>query len=763
MASRHAIRSPFTALLITMVGAMASGHAVADLVEFSFMNPSGEQRTLPADAHYANPVGSIDFMVSGGVDRRVSVSILRQDGSVIQTETSHLLGADDRIATSSGEYYGAKLALRAPGEGGYQIRSRILSSSGDVVSERVAPLLVDTTPPTVGNFSMNGAGVSKAPDGRYIFSHHDPRYIALDNVADTGSNIDKIRFETYRASGDLVREGEVPYYSGENKAQLGTGGNNSVTSAHVPNGLRESNRIRYIVRDRAGNSAHKDLMFYNSSSCGPSPEPVAYYDPGYNGSYMGLSKFHRLRPVEASGNHVATNPVKILYRVPRTAYRGLPEGEIYGGTPAGISSSLDHTDGTYAYFSVEGPLGTDGNILWTQVGWTTPATWRCAPLGLPNPTFASNAKPPQATNLEAYINGVGWVGSRYSANRDTPKAPRDTAITKFRYTVEPRPYRQVAELQGATCTVPAGSSSCTGNLNLSFNATGTAAHYHYRPVVKREDKGSLYTRYNTFVWEWDAADPSVTKLISLDKERKRIVFEGHKPLSGRTWNRVRMAQAGIVAIDSQGSRHTIDATAIETNGDYSVVTVDYGSLPEGTYDLAGWIEDFNRNRDEKTLGSIYNDTTPPTISINSSQGNQVSTLDSLTFQLSDDTTTDPKVHSVSLSGGPATDFVQMSSRGIAVNQYALEYPIIFPSLQAGEEYTLTVVAKDAQYNQSTEDFVFTYDPPRVSLQGGVDGKLMIPAVQHEFKHLDGRRIIETQPLTLADGSTVAGTYDVFAS
>ncbi|WP_261392024.1 hypothetical protein [Halomonas sp. DP5N14-9] len=40
---------------------------------------------------------------------------------------------------------------------------------------------------------------------------------------------------------------------------------------------------------------------------------------------------------------------------------------------------------------------------------------------------------------------------------------------------------------------------------------------------------------------------------------------------------------------------------------------------------------------------------------------------------------------------------------------------------------------------------------------------MIPAVVHEFKHLDGSRIIETEPLTLADGSTVAGTYDVFAS
>ncbi|MDA1379416.1 hypothetical protein PCI56_05585 [Plesiomonas shigelloides subsp. oncorhynchi] len=45
----------------------------------------------------------------------------------------------------------------------------------------------------------------------------------------------------------------------------------------------------------------------------------------------------------------------------------------------------------------------------------------------------------------------------------------------------------------------------------------------------------------------------------------------------------------------------------------------------------------------------------------------------------------------------------------------------------------------------------------------MDGKIMVPAVTHEFVHADGRRIIETEPLTLSDGAVVTGSYDVFAT
>ncbi len=130
--------------------------------------------------------------------------------------------------------------------------------------------------------------------------------------------------------------------------------------------------------------------------------------------------------------------------------------------------------------------------------------------------------------------------------------------------------------------------------------------------------------------------------------------------------------------------------------------------------------------------------------------------------MSDDRDNDPQVTTVRLSGGPTDENISLSARQAGEGRFQLEYPIMFPSLEEGD-YQLIVEATDWQANTSTEMLEFTFSPRQVALQGGVDGKLMIPAVQHEFKHLDGRRIIETQPLTLADGSTVAGTYDVFAS
>lgn len=88
---------------------------------------------------------------------------------------------------------------------------------------------------------------------------------------------------------------------------------------------------------------------------------------------------------------------------------------------------------------------------------------------------------------------------------------------------------------------------------------------------------------------------------------------------------------------------------------------------------------------------------------------------------------------------------------------------MFPSLKEGESYTLTVSGEDAQGNAVQKAVGFEYKPRQVMLADGMDGKVMVPAVTHEFVHADGKRIIETKPLTLSDGAVVTGSYDVFAT
>ncbi len=120
---------------------------------YTFKAPDGTQRSLTPNANYANPTGNISFALSAGIDRKVKISVLRSDGTVVSTATSHLLGATDRITVGGKSYYGAELQLPAPVGGAYTIRAEILASDGSTVQTDEYPLTVDVTPPTYSSLA----------------------------------------------------------------------------------------------------------------------------------------------------------------------------------------------------------------------------------------------------------------------------------------------------------------------------------------------------------------------------------------------------------------------------------------------------------------------------------------------------------------------------------------------------------------------------------------------------------------------------------
>ncbi|WP_141010072.1 DUF4165 domain-containing protein, partial [Escherichia coli] len=142
-----------------MLGALAvltAGAAHAELLEYTFKAPDGTQRSLTPNANYANPTGNISFALSAGIDRKVKISVIRSDGTVVSTATSHLLGATDRITVGGKSYYGAELQLPAPSEGVYKLRAEILASDGSSVQTDEYPLQVDTTAPSLANVTVKG-------------------------------------------------------------------------------------------------------------------------------------------------------------------------------------------------------------------------------------------------------------------------------------------------------------------------------------------------------------------------------------------------------------------------------------------------------------------------------------------------------------------------------------------------------------------------------------------------------------------------------
>ncbi|RAI98822.1 DUF4165 domain-containing protein [Aeromonas salmonicida] len=110
---RHKLKLP---ALLGALAAISAGTAQAELLQYSFTTPGGAQRTLAATANYANPTGNIRFALSAGIDRKVKISVLRTDGTLISTVTSSLLGAADRITVGGSTYYGAELQLNSCSE-----------------------------------------------------------------------------------------------------------------------------------------------------------------------------------------------------------------------------------------------------------------------------------------------------------------------------------------------------------------------------------------------------------------------------------------------------------------------------------------------------------------------------------------------------------------------------------------------------------------------------------------------------------------------
>lgn len=755
----------------SLIAFLFCGAAHAELLEYSFMSVDGKQRTLSPSEMYANPSGLITFSISAGIDRKVRVSILKKDGTVVSIVKSGLLGASDRITVGGKDYYGAKLQLPTPAEGEYKLKAEILSSQDSPIQEEKYDFVVDVTKPVIGDFSWGmkyGGGL--APDGNPIFSTTEALHISLNDISDSLSGIQDVTYKTFWVDGDkdgeIYTSGEVAYYKDTNKAMIGSGSTNSGASAAFPKNVQSKNRIVFYVKDVAGNEVSKELFFYNNSSCGGiTPELVAIEDPTYQGSFLNIDSLRGLRNVEGENKvNINKNPVKAIYRVPKTAYRYLPEGAIFGGYPAGTLTNhgLVYSDSKDAYFMIEAALGLDGTFNWTSAGWTNNSTFRCSPLSVNNPVFTDETMPPKWVSIEAYIDGVGWVGSHYGVPGTTPKPPRDTKISKIKATLETRTYSQTVYTAYGSCDVPPGETACVFDTSIDFNKTGTAGYYHNRPYAAHS-KNRNFKSSTVHTWEWDASDPYIEDLISHDSINKTVEFSAIEKYSGYVWNRVKLKKAGIFVKRDDDIVEIIDALKIDTSGDESIVYASYKSIGEGEYDIYAWVEDNYGNKNDKKLFSIVNDTTPPEINISLKDENIVSSLDDIEISVIDSMTDKPKITSVNLTGGPASEDVYLALRELSENTYKLEYPVMFPSLKEGESYTLSVEATDDHKNTAKTSVQFYYSPRQITLAEGMDGKILIPAVTHEFIHADGKQIIETEPLTLSDGSLVSGSYDVFAT
>ncbi|MCQ1060120.1 Ig-like domain-containing protein [Photobacterium sp. ZSDE20] len=755
-------------LVLALSSLLVSAGLNASVIEYSFVNPDGqEQYRTSSDLQYINASSGLTVMMSGGLDRLLSLSIRhKENGTVAFEQTSDRIRVEDRITDSIGRnYYGKIMDVGSIPNGSYIVRSQMLSMAGEILETETKELVVDTVKPRTGNFSWSMPyGGGYAPDGTPIFASASSRLIRLDGVSDSNSGVKDVTFETRLVSGgQVVRSGSVNFIKELGYAQLGDGAQNSGAAVAIPSGVQDLYEFVFHIEDRAGNVTSASQIAYVNSDCGQKPEMIGYEEPGHSGSFMGQPGFKAV----PDGSYVLNkNPLDTIFKISREEFRALPEGAIFGGEIAGMNANkvtVLSTDSDNVYFKVHAlQINQNGNSDWNAKGWVNKSTYLCHPMSAASGfSFSNAAKPPVTTAMNWHIDGLGWVTHNYGHPTSNPNtAPANTRISQIKFTGEPREYAQKASMYGQTCTVPVGGTTCTLNVNLEYNTSGKATHYHDRYGLYRDGVPELQDRIS-YVIEYDNAPPYFTGLVNHDQAKRSVVFNVEKPFAGNSWNRVRLEKAGLLLKSNGQTVRTIDGERV-TDATSSVITATYSSHDkEGDYRLYAYGEDLHKNRFEHFLFEVTLDFTPPEIhlSVNDEPflpGMEVRGLESFAIKLIDQSET--RIEQIVLKGGPADDEVNLSWRSLGNNTYALEYPVIFPSLTPDEIYTLTITASDKFGQADTDSFSFTYLPNNLV---ELKSTPMLPVDAELLDRSDNPLVyIKSNELRTSNGNLASGIQDL---
>lgn len=716
---------------IGLSGFVATAHA--ELIEYSFTSAQGEQRTVPARQHYVNPQGDIKFALSAGVDRKVKISILNDKSKPIDSREGKILGAEDRIIIGGASYYGEVLTLTAPAEGIYTIKAEILSGDGkNIIQSDEYPFVVDVTKPVINGPIIRDFHPTYPWTINVIgnISHGGTNEIYLSGVSDALSGLtEQAKMYAIDNTGNrLERDVRI------------ANGTISTTTYETVNSIMPIDRTAYTVgfkvTDRAGNYAESSQIIKADKN----PPPFSELEI-FNEKTKVWEKY-------SSGMTIYSNPVRVrdvTYKADHTEFNGTD----YGWWGAGADFSKP---GIFAYREVVGLIPADGSAYreyHNKAG--SYIVRRFADL---NFTFDPSVNlAPKTKNIEAKI-GDKWVSIQ--TNERNPYT-----ISAMRGTVEKRNYVQRLAVAGHECTVPVGQESCIMNFTKTFTI---GRSYEPYAMASGNDDKSWWQHAGYFYNYWDFNNPVVEE-INYAKDGKKILVNTFDPDTTTDTNtrNVWTIVSHRLTVTSKGKETTLTpSSSIATAHNRWHSSFNVSALEDGQYTVKATAVDSFGNEGERLLPTqITVDNTPPKVTIHSPE--TISSLDQITIDVVDTNDINATLTDLKLTGGPAHDQVNLAWSESNKGRFNLEYPIIFPTLQEGEEYTLTAIAKDDFGNSTTKSSVFIYEPSQVSLAGGMDGKIYLPAVTNVFNRNNGLSVISTEPVKLGGGETVLGTYDVIVS
>jgi hypothetical protein len=380
-------------------------------------------------------------------------------------------------------------------------------------------------------------------------------------------------------------------------------------------------------------------------------------------------------------------------------------GVLLTGGPQNISVNLSYSSqggGYLLQFPTINPSGGEYSLVMTAKDSTGNISTRTL-------AFNYSPSPPTFTSWQAYRSDSGWSSST-SGVLGPWQFNSAVAITQIRVVVGARAYDQVfVDPASGTCSIPAGQTGCTLTTNITASA-GTMKWYQQNCYVK-DANGILSSSTKSTNFQWDLVPPTIGSHTT-DQANKTVTFQVTEPQTGSFGGALGLAVGWVMAHNTgTGQDVQINGTVAHLGGDNYQVTINYGSVSKGNWQLTLWAQDNFNNRTSQVAETISMDQTPPQITIYNGSSpltnhGKVMDVSQIKITLTDNMDPSPQLTGVLLTGGPQNISVNLSYSAQS-GAYGLQFPAINPS---GSEYTLAVTGQDASGNATTQSVAFSYSP-----------------------------------------------------
>ena len=291
-----------------------SSTAQAAIEGLSFTSVYDEMKSLSlSDAHYINPKNSVTVHISGGLDRRLKVSLV-QGSDVLDSLTTSPITVNDRISYQDREFYGKKVDLAVPSDGEYEYRAELQSITGSVIDTWVHPVVIDTTPPTTGEFRVEPDRGNGPITGIMYAGSTDYIQTTLAGISDHGRIAHAIAWST----------DEFGNKSNEYQLTVSESGETSIQREIFPKELRKYT-IYFKIFDHAGNFIlkSKEVLYPYKPAYRDQFEIVGIYDP--RNPKAGFLPYKQVNlnsyAPYTKGMKIYSNPIKVLVRIPKNNHR----------------------------------------------------------------------------------------------------------------------------------------------------------------------------------------------------------------------------------------------------------------------------------------------------------------------------------------------------------------------------------------------------------------------------------------------------------